>query len=120
MPAPSEEDTDLLAETYGMDVVFTEQHTGATSIYYVDSDLDGFNGYATGPSCTPHVVLRSSADAQTLAHELGHTYGLEHFEDDGPTNLMSIADPNNRGFELRDEQIDRVRLESWRMETKCN
>jgi hypothetical protein len=85
----------------GVDVFFVKEYVGGTAGLFpwkgdgivVESRLDDFLG--TG---------------RTMAHELGHFFGLGH-ENDDPTNLMCQSDPALKlplGAHLNPDQVEEI------------
>ena len=50
-------------------------------VYFVRSTVPPFNGCASHPAGRPGAVVARGATIWTLAHEVGHTLGLFHIDD---------------------------------------
>ena len=111
-PQPTSEALEEVGGMFGMEVVQSDTWVGAIALYYTEhfNDTEA-EGYATSVTCSPHIVMFPTASVRILAHEIGHTLGLNHVDD--PNNLMASI---GEGVALTDEQVDEARLGSGALE----
>jgi hypothetical protein len=91
---------------------FTVPH-GGVDVFFVPVYVGGTAGLT--PSKGDGVVVESRLDdflgtGRTMAHELGHFFGLGH-ENDDPTNLMCQSDPAldlPLGAHLNPDQVEEI------------
>lgn len=116
---------ELTEDIFGVELVEHPDPWGAVAIFPFDRDafdgaFDGefdLNGEAYIGRCTPWVWYVTDSP-RTLAHELGHAYGLAHV--DTPCNIMLPGTSCDDGLdEATEEQIQTVREESWNQERVC-
>ena len=118
-PNETELDGEAIAfveDVYGMKFVREEEPVGAVTVYF-DDTLEGelvAHASAAGLSCTPHIFIRTHTP-RVLAHELGHSYGLSHADDEN--NVMFPA--LEGGLELTEDQLDEARRNAWILEEYC-
>jgi hypothetical protein len=63
------------------------------AVYFVRSTIPGVNGCCAHPPGTPGVVVTSIASPWSLAHEVGHVFGLSHVATDSCSNCGNPDDP---------------------------
>ncbi|MFO0633014.1 MAG: matrixin family metalloprotease [Nannocystaceae bacterium] len=102
-----------MAEILGLDLEETDARpAGAVVLVRIDSPVSGWDAHSDWvAACSP--IAWAPDASYVLAHEVGHTLGLEHSSD--PANLMYPAP----GYELDDEQVDTLRLGAWRLLHEC-
>lgn len=101
----------------GLELVESDTVAGSVSLFLEDrQEGEPEVNHATGFSCTPFVHLHLQIPL-ALAHEVGHTYGLEHNNIAG--NLMGPAQGSLPGTDLTEEQIDTIREYAWISEQYC-
>ena len=111
-PLPTDEVLTQVGDTFGMEVVVSDNWIGSIAIYYTEFvDDAAFEGLATSTTCSPHIVMHPTSEVVVLAHEIGHTLGLQHVGT--PGNLMNVDDVE---FALSDGQIEVARSSAWEME----
>lgn len=98
---------DAIEDAFGMEVVETSDPYGAVSVYLYQEAQDGIVLGESAGFMPCGSSLWSTMEPQTLAHEIGHSLGLEHVDDDA--NLMHPELGPGR-FELNDEQLETARI----------
>ena len=114
-------------DIFGLELVEQGTAWGAVTVFPFERDdfggpigpeFDGAKGRAVAGRCTSWFWYLDEFP-ETFAHELGHTYGLEHV--DSPFNLMEPAlncDPAD--LTISDSQFQTIRETSWLEESICN
>lgn len=111
----SEVTMDVTAEILGLELDRTDARpNGAVVLVRVDASHTTFDGHDDWVDrCSP--IAWAPDKPYLLAHEVGHTLGLEHVDD--PLNVMWAHHPV--GYELDDEQVDTMRKFAWYLQHKC-
>lgn len=110
---PTDEVLAEVEDIWGLELVESESPAGSVTFFYGGEEDD--TSWAGGWSCTPFVYITRPMSAQTIAHEIGHAFFLEHVDD--TDNLMHEL--SGSGTELTEEQIDTVREKLWETEKYC-
>ena len=96
-------------ETYYPYVDFAISDDAPIHVVQQDPRGDGkdlYIGWTEGPRCNKSIEIGMGADPNTLAHELGHAWGLSHTEN--PDNLMFHSTIDDNDLQLSDDQLDTV------------
>lgn len=121
-PLPRADDLEL--QSYAWFAVAADDRT-AIDVFVVDATATSLaaSGCTVGCALPPHVTpaasgfvaLRSDAHTITLAHELGHFFGLRHRPESG--NLM-FSSPGLDGFDDRQLHDLRIAAEGFSIERR--